>query len=60
MQNLIKKKIISAINKIYSKNFKKILQTTKNPYEKKNSLSKIIRILKSLDMKSIKNNTKSL
>ena len=55
-----KKNIISAINKIYSKNFKKILQTTKNPYEKKNSLSKIIRILKSLDMKSIKNNTKSL
>lgn len=52
--NFSKKDIKSAINKIYSKKFKKTLQTIKNPYEQKNSLSKIIRILKLLDMKSIK------
>jgi len=45
-----KKSIIKAINKIYSKNFRKSLQKAKNPYEKKNSLSKILKILKSINI----------
>lgn len=45
-----KRSIIKAINKIYSKNFRKSLRKAKNPYEQKNSLSKILKIFKSINI----------
>ena len=48
-----KKAIIKAINKIYSKKFRKSLQKAKNPYEQKNSLSKILKILKSINLSDL-------
>ena len=44
-ENITERGIISAIKKIKSKKFQKLLKTVKNPLEKKNSTSKIIKIL---------------
>jgi len=44
-ENITERGIISAIKKIKSKKFQKLLKTIKNPLEKKNSTSKIIKIL---------------
>ena len=49
-----KKAIIKAINKIYSKKFRKSYKKPKkNPYEQKNSLSKILKILKSINLSDL-------
>lgn len=47
-------KITNAISKIYSKRFENKVKKIKNPYEKKNSLNKIMKILKTLNLKKIK------
>lgn len=49
------KAIKKAIKRAYSKKFKKTLRTVKNPYEQKNSLLKILSILKLLNKKSLNN-----
>ena len=46
--------IMNGIKKIYSKKFKKILKKVRNPYEKKNSLSNVIKILKALKIENLK------
>ena len=46
-------KILKTINKVYSAKFIKSLKTTKNPYEKKNSSSKILEVIKKIDLKKI-------
>ena len=45
--------IMNGIKKIYSRKFKKILKNVDNPYEKKNSLLNIIKILKGLKIKNL-------
>ena len=47
-------KILKAINKVYSKEFIRLLKKIKNPYENKNSSDKILKILKRIDLKKIK------
>ena len=44
-EDITERGIISAIKKIKTKKFQKLLKTIKNPLEKKNSTSKIIKIL---------------
>ena len=48
------KSIMNGIKKIYSRRFKKILKNVDNPYEKKNSLLNIIKILKNLKIKNLR------
>jgi|TARA_B110000902_G_C14236507_1_gene560855 GDP/UDP-N,N'-diacetylbacillosamine 2-epimerase (hydrolysing) len=47
--------ILRAIKKIYSKNFIKLLKRVNNPYDKNNSSGKILKILKSINLKKIQN-----
>lgn len=49
----IKKDILSAINKVYSKNFQNLLSSTKNPYDGGESSQKIYKVLKSSNLKNI-------
>lgn len=49
-----KRKILDAINLLYSKNFKQILKTTVNPYLKNKTSEKIIEILKITNLKNTK------
>lgn len=48
-----KDKILKAIAKIYSEDFKENLLTTKNPYYKENTVDQIINVLKSFDLNGI-------
>tara|TARA_B100000579_G_C22809142_1_gene844207 strand:- start:101 stop:1261 length:1161 start_codon:yes stop_codon:yes gene_type:complete len=48
-----KKEIIKKINYVYSKKFGKILKKMKNPYEKKNTSKKILKIIKKINLKNI-------
>jgi GDP/UDP-N,N'-diacetylbacillosamine 2-epimerase (hydrolysing) len=48
-----KQKIINAISKIYSKMFENKIKKVKNPYEQKNTLNKIMKILKTINLKKI-------
>ena len=48
------KKILNAIKKVYSTNYLKILRKSSNPYEKKNSSDKILKILQRIDLMKIK------
>ena len=47
--------ILRAIKKIYSNNFIKLLKRVNNPYDKNNSSGKILKILKSINLKKIQN-----
>ena len=49
------KKIKRKINYVYSKKFYDSLNRTINPYEKKNSSEKIIKVLKKIKLKNILN-----
>ena len=46
-------KILNAINKAYSAKFIKSLKKINNPYQKKNSSSKILEVIKRVDLKKI-------
>ena len=48
-----KKEIIKKINYVYSKKFGKILKKMKNPYEKKDTSKKILKIIKKINLKNI-------
>ncbi len=47
-----KKEILNAIHQIYTDEFCKKLEQTKNPYEKENTAENIVNILKSVDLKT--------
>jgi len=47
-------KILNAIKKIYSKKFNLLLESVVNPYEKNNTSSKILNVIKNIDLKKIK------
>lgn len=46
-----KREIMQAIFKIYSRSFKNLLKRTINPYEKKNSLYKVLNVLRHINFK---------
>lgn len=48
-----KEDILNAIQKLYSKEFKDILKNVQNPYKQKNTVDKIIEVLKSFNLKNI-------
>ena len=54
IENLTKNKLENAIKKTDSKKFLKILRKSTNPYEKKNSSDKILKVLRRIDLTKIK------
>ena len=49
----VKKEILAAIKKVYSKEFEQVLKNTINPYDGGNSSKKMVKILKEIELEGI-------